>query len=354
MECRICRAQSQTLATGLGRKVSAGRILAPTDWPRLICLCNMTERLVLYSGVTTQAKGFGARSRLRAVDECGAPKAHLTIWTLRRLSERANPGNTDVARLFDDWKKPNRRSHTMAPKAPSPRKRQPRAASKETGAPASMRLRGIPSDPGEAGASGDAPPLGARIRRLRQERGWKLAELSARSGIAISTLSKVETGALSLAYDRLLSVANAFGLGLSEFLAPPQTEPRHPTLTGRISFARHGSGAHVVTPGYNYFYLCEKLRLKSMVPILSECRARTMDEFGPLLRHEGEEFTFVVKGRVHFISEFYGPELLEEGEGVYIDSRMGHAYLNAGPGPCWILSVNHTAGDTARNTASSG
>ncbi|MBU6373660.1 MAG: helix-turn-helix domain-containing protein [Alphaproteobacteria bacterium] len=185
-------------------------------------------------------------------------------------------------------------------------------------------------------------PLGVRIRRLRQERGWKLAELSARSGIAISTLSKVETGALSLAYDRLLKVANAFDLGLSEFLAPPQSEAKGPAQTGRISFARSGSGAQVVTPGYNYHYLCENLRLKSMVPILSECTARSLDEFGPLLRHDGEEFTFVVKGRVQFLSEFYGPEVLEEGEGVYIDSRMGHAYLNAGPGPCWILSVNYS------------
>jgi transcriptional regulator with XRE-family HTH domain len=199
----------------------------------------------------------------------------------------------------------------------------------------------IPIEPVGAPAT-EPTPLGVRIRRLRQERGWKLAELSARSGIAISTLSKVETGALSLAYDRLLKVANAFDLGLSEFLAPPQSEDKAPALTGRISFARTGGGAKVTTPGYNYHYLCENLRLKSMVPILSECTARTLDDFGPLLRHDGEEFTFVVKGRVQFLSEFYGPEILDEGEGVYIDSRMGHAYLNAGPGPCWILSVNYS------------
>lgn len=189
-----------------------------------------------------------------------------------------------------------------------------------------------------------ASPLGARIRQLRQERGWSLAELSNRSGIAISTLSKVENGALSLAYDRLLSVATAFGQGLSEFLAPPQAAGLSGASTGRISFARRGGGALVETPAYSYNYLCEKLRMKSMVPILSECKARSLKEFGDLLRHDGEEFTFVVKGRVQFFSEFYEPEFLEEGEGVYIDSRMGHAYVNAGAGPCWILSVNFAKG----------
>jgi transcriptional regulator with XRE-family HTH domain len=218
----------------------------------------------------------------------------------------------------------------MSARSPAKRSRQ----TPDVGQPQTARLHGKVAEK-------TAPPLGARIRQLRREQGWSLAELSSRSGIAISTLSKVENGALSLAYDRLLSVANAFGQGLSEFLAPPQPGGPGGASTGRISFARKSSGAQVETPAYSYNYLCDKLRIKSMVPILSECKARSLKEFGELLRHDGEEFTFVLKGRVQFFSEFYEPEFLEEGEGVYIDSRMGHAYVNAGPGPCWILSVNY-------------
>lgn len=199
-----------------------------------------------------------------------------------------------------------------------------------------------------------SPPLGARLRQLRRERGWSLAELSARCGIALSTLSKVENGALSLTYDRLLSVATAFDLGLSAFLAAPQRVEAVPIPNGRISFAKRGSGAEVDTPAYKYLYLCGNLRIKSMVPILSECKARSLEEFGPLLRHEGEEFTLVIKGRVEFFSEFYGPEILEEGEGVYIDSRMGHAYVNAGTGPCWILSVNYAPASDQRDHSHPG
>ena len=29
-------------------------------------------------------------------------------------------------------------------------------------------------------------------------------------------------------------------------------------------------------------------------------------------------------------TEFYAPEILHEGDGIYLDSTMGHAYLNAG------------------------
>ena len=182
--------------------------------------------------------------------------------------------------------------------------------------------------------------LGAHIRQLRTERRWSLSELSSRSGIAASTLSKVENDTLSLTYDRLMMVARGFGLSLSEFLAPRGETGTSSQGVARISWARRGSGERVITAAYKSDYLCGNLRQKRMIPILTEVRARTLDEFGPMLRHEGEEFVFVLKGRVEVNTEFYAPEVLEEGEGVYIDSRQGHAYLNASDDVSIILSVN--------------
>jgi len=57
------------------------------------------------------------------------------------------------------------------------------------------------------------------------------------------------------------------------------------------------------------------------------------EEFGPLLRHAGEEYFLVTSGSVEVHTEFYAPEILHEGDGIYIDSTMGHAYLNAGEQP---------------------
>ncbi|OYY78140.1 MAG: hypothetical protein B7Y43_06915 [Sphingomonas sp. 28-62-20] len=182
--------------------------------------------------------------------------------------------------------------------------------------------------------------LGDHIRQLRNDRRWSLNELSARSKIAASTLSKVENGALSLTYDRLLQVAQGFGLTLSEFLAPPASDTAMPVGAARLSWARKGSGEQIETAGYVYNYLCTSLRAKRMIPIVSLVKAHSLAEFGPLLRHDGEEFAFVLKGRVEVVTEFYASQILDEGEGVYIDSRQGHAYLNAGESEAWIVSVN--------------
>lgn len=193
-----------------------------------------------------------------------------------------------------------------------------------------------PVDPASTVA---VPPLGERIRRLRNAQHWSLSQLSRRSGIATSTLSKVENGLLSLAYDRLVAVASAFGMSLSAFLASNTDEPQ-PSSGARISWARRGSGEILEIGSYTYEYLCTNLRKKRMVPLIGQVHARTLEEFGPLVKHEGEEFLFVLKGQVEVHTEFYAPEVLREMEGVYLDSRMGHGAINCGPGEAWILSLN--------------
>ena len=64
-----------------------------------------------------------------------------------------------------------------------------------------------------------------------------------------------------------------------------------------------------------------------MIPVLAHARANTIDEFGELVRHPGEEFVYVVDGRAILHTEFYDPIVLETGDSVYFDSNMGHAYL---------------------------
>src|SRR4051794_17861403 len=121
---------------------------------------------------------------------------------------------------------------------------------------------------------------------------------------------------------------------LAEFSIPPRARAagarRAPP---RRSISRAGQGHVINTRYYTYIYQCTDLIGKRMVPILAEVRARSLGEFGPLLRHAGEEYFLVTSGSVEVHTEFYAPEVLHEGDGIYLDSTMGHAYLNAGEQP---------------------
>ena len=172
------------------------------------------------------------------------------------------------------------------------------------------------------------PTLGALLRGLRHREGWTLKEMSAKSGIPFSTLSKIEHDRLTLSFDKLQQLSQRLGLRMSELFAE-DTGDRSPAVTARRSLGDIDKAVRVTTPNYDYYYLCTELRRKRMVPVITKIRASSREEFGELVSHAGEEFIYVIKGRVIVHTQFYDPVTLEEGQAIYIDSDMGHAYVTA-------------------------
>jgi len=176
--------------------------------------------------------------------------------------------------------------------------------------------------------SSDSPTLAALIRGLRSRQGWTLKEMSVKSGIPVSTLSKVEHGQLTLTYDKLYQLSQKLGMRMSELFAEEKSEGETP-VTARRSVGSLETAVRVETPNYDYHYLCAELRRKRMIPVFTRLRANSVKQFGSLVHHSGEEFTYVLKGSVVLHTEFYDPVTLVPGQSIYFDSSMGHAYLTA-------------------------
>jgi transcriptional regulator with XRE-family HTH domain len=182
--------------------------------------------------------------------------------------------------------------------------------------------------------------LGKLVRAERQRRNWTLRQMSEKVGIPLSTLAKVEQDRLSLTYDKLQQMTSRLGVTMAEFLAQGSAQPRSAAaITARRSPTSASSTVHVDTPNYNYQYLCADLRDKRMVPILARIRARTLEEFGELIRHQGEEFVYVLEGCIEVHLQFYTPLRLQAGQGVYVDSTMGHAYIAKDCDSALVLAV---------------
>lgn len=171
------------------------------------------------------------------------------------------------------------------------------------------------------------PSLGTIVKRLRQDRGWKLSDMSSAVGIPLSTLSKIENDKLTLSYDKLQQFAKSLNIPLAALFAEKEPKGAPAVVTGRRSIATLDRAVKVSTENYEYNYFCSDLRHRRMIPIYTRVTARTLREFGDLVRHSGEEFIYVIEGAAELHTEFYEPVILHKGEGVYIDSTMGHAYL---------------------------
>ena len=183
--------------------------------------------------------------------------------------------------------------------------------------------------------------LGQSLKDIRKQRGMTLTDASEKTGLPVSTLSKIENNKMSLSYDKLLRICNALDVDISELFSGSSEAPRRamPVPSGRRSINRRGTGYVINTPSYSHLYPAADLLNKRAVPIIAEIHARSLDEFGELIRHPGEEFAYVLDGVIDLYTELYAPVRLETGDSIYFDSGMGHAYIAVSDGVCRILSV---------------
>jgi len=179
---------------------------------------------------------------------------------------------------------------------------------------------------------------GTALKSLRKRNKWTLADVAKRTGIPPSTLSRIENDQISPTYDMLLRLGQGLSIDLSQLLsaAPAEVSSEQP---GRRSVNRSADGETVPMSNHTLRYLSTDLLNKQMTPILSEYRARSLEEFGPLMRHEGEEFLYVLEGELELHTECYSPLVLKAGESIYFDSRMGHGYVARGTQTCRALSM---------------
>jgi transcriptional regulator with XRE-family HTH domain len=194
-------------------------------------------------------------------------------------------------------------------------------------------MRVVPAD---GGLAVQPLKLGARVREFRRRNSWTLEEVSHRTGLARSTLSKIENEQMSPTFEVVQKLAAGLQIELPQLFVAAEAAG----TSGRRTLTRAGEGRARVTPTYEHELLNVELAQKKMVPFKTRVRARSFDEFSSWVRHPGEEFLYVLEGAIAFYTEYYEPVVLSAGDSVYYDSDMGHACVSASEEDALILWVS--------------
>lgn len=182
---------------------------------------------------------------------------------------------------------------------------------------------------------GEPLDLGQRVRDLRKARNWTLEQAANQAGLARSTLSKIENGQMSPTYDALKKLAEGLEISVPQLF----TQPLRDQVNGRMSITKEGRGARRPTTTYEHELLAENLTKKNMLPYRARVRARNMDEFDGWVRHDGEEFLYVLTGVVKLYTEFYEPVEMRRGDSAYYDGSMGHNLISVSEEDANVLWV---------------
>ncbi|MYZ46245.1 helix-turn-helix domain-containing protein [Propylenella binzhouense] len=177
--------------------------------------------------------------------------------------------------------------------------------------------------------------IGARLREWRTGKGMTLSTVSAQTGVASSTLSKIENGQVSASYYTLKKICDGLEIPIEEII-----NPGHKSFApGRRVVTRLGEGPIYRSNQYVYETHSTELSRKEMIPMIMTVLARSPDEFEDWNKHDGEEFVLVLEGEVDIYTEFYAAVTLTKGESMYFDSSMGHKYCSRSEEPAKIVSV---------------
>ncbi|MBL1437407.1 MAG: helix-turn-helix transcriptional regulator [Rhodobacteraceae bacterium] len=177
--------------------------------------------------------------------------------------------------------------------------------------------------------------LGARLRALRKDRGWTLAQAAEAVGLARSTLSKIENGQMSPTFEAVRKLASGMGISVPQLFTPPKSGK----MLARRSITRAGAGRAHITATYEHEIIAADITHKRMLPYRATVRARAFEDFDGWVRHDGEELLYVLSGEVEFFSEFYEPVRLGVGDSAYYDATMGHNMISTSAEDALVLWV---------------
>lgn len=168
--------------------------------------------------------------------------------------------------------------------------------------------------------------LGKRVREIRLSQNLTLEEASKLTGLARSTLSKIENEQISPTFTAVNKLVKGLGIDIPQLFTSPQKKA--PGSGGRRDITRGGEGKPHPTPTYEHELLATQLTNKKMIPFKTTVRTHSWDDYGDWVRHDGEEFLYVLTGSIMFYTEFYEPIELFPGDSAYYDCEMGHALVS--------------------------
>ena len=165
--------------------------------------------------------------------------------------------------------------------------------------------------------------ISVRLKRFRIERQLSLAELASATGFTKSYLSKIENATKVPPIGTLARISAALDVQLSEFFPESENDGDSDQAkivvvlaTERPSIIRGGT-----TFGYDYESLGGGFPSRWMNPFVFTFPENIGEDV--YFEHEGQEFIFVLSGRVNFK---VGDQewVLEPGDSMYFDASLRH------------------------------
>lgn len=164
--------------------------------------------------------------------------------------------------------------------------------------------------------------LGNKIKQIREAAGLAHGDIAEAAGIEAAQIMLIESGEVSPSISTLIKIARRMGVRLGTLLdcaednAPIVSTPG--ALSPTVNTTKSGSSDHL-----DFYSLAGGKSDRNMEPFMINVKYTDTSDKENYSVHEGEEFIYVLEGRVYI---YYGADeyILDAGESIYFDSIVPH------------------------------
>jgi len=164
--------------------------------------------------------------------------------------------------------------------------------------------------------------IGKTIRKLRKEKKITLRELSEKSGVALATLSRIETGKMTGTVKSHNGIARALDVTLSDLYSGFEIKSKKVEIQPQ----QEQTDVFIHNDKASYDILTKKVLSKKMMPTMLKLEkgAKTAPEESS---KGTEKFLYILEGNIQAIvdNKTYS---LNKGDSFYFDASLPHYWKN--------------------------
>lgn len=200
-------------------------------------------------------------------------------------------------------------------------------------------LSKIAEESGDWGPAAGDPEVqvGDRIRQFRESRGITVQQLAEKTGFSTALISQIENRMTSPPLGTLVKIANVLDTHVSSFIGGKEerefsiVRKQDRTTVSRVGLKEGGKTA------YTYEALGAGKAGRKMEPFLVRLKP-LLDRNVARNSHDGEEFLYVLSGKVEIFLDKYS-DVLSEGDCIYYNSTIPHHVHSTDDRESLILAV---------------
>ncbi|NLL56108.1 MAG: helix-turn-helix domain-containing protein [Clostridiales bacterium] len=176
--------------------------------------------------------------------------------------------------------------------------------------------------------------MGKRLAALREIRNYTTAQMAEKTGIGEKEYIAYENGEVDFSFSFVNNAAAVLGVDVTDIMSG-----QSPQLS-RCAVVKKGRGIHIKkNNAYDYKHLAYTFKDKKAEPFLVTVTPNDNPiDKSQFNAHEGQEFNYVVAGKM----DFYIGDLryeLEEGDSVYFDSGIPHFFKVKGDQNAQFIAI---------------